>query len=283
MQSDGDQTNLFKEEIFNYPDEENFSESHSRSSFAVVYTLLPGKVYYLPLNYAYHCQIYATPNPDSYAPSRIFDMRGYNFKIDHFEDIVCQRLDRTGPNTSINTSDTACEMKNFELLRKLTVNVRKHNTMVPNMNTNFNVILYAPFTLVNNLPFILRFDIDDKSSNSKEIKPGQSLNIYLPKNDLKTCKLQAQYLETTWVGDFVFKSVRNPDVYPTMIKMDISQNNNNMYVSNKHLNIHFSFEEPNELSFYCPYWIINKTGKSLQMRVSIFIYSLFSSNTYSIL
>jgi hypothetical protein len=241
-----------KGEILNYPDAENSAESH-RSSFALVYTLLPGKVYYLPLNYAYFCQIYTTPDLDLYGPSRIFDMRVDNFKVDHYEDIVCQCLNTTDANASINTSDTSIEMKNFELIRKPTVNVRKHNTMVPNMNTNFNIILYAPFTLINNLPFVLRFDIGDKSHNSKEIKPGQSLNIYLPKNDLKVCNLQAQYLETTWVGGIDLDSARHSDLLSRMIVMDISQNNNNMFVRNKHLNIHVSYEEPNQLSFYSPY------------------------------
>lgn len=67
------------------------TETTSRK-YAVLFELLPSKIFYVPLYFAYNCKLYVTPQSLQYAPAQIFDIRGYNLRKDDVSEVNCKRL-----------------------------------------------------------------------------------------------------------------------------------------------------------------------------------------------
>ena len=42
-----------------------------------------------------------------------------------------------------------------------------------------------------------------------------------------------------------------------------------MAISGKHLSVYVSYKQPNEFVFYCPYWLVNKSGQPIKVRSKI--------------
>lgn len=91
------------------PDLNAFKEEHASSSnqmrkYAVLFELLPSKIFYVPLYFAYNCRIFTTPQNLKYAPSLIFDIKGYNLRKDDVKPITCKRLPNL-PEQEFNCAD----------------------------------------------------------------------------------------------------------------------------------------------------------------------------------
>ena len=138
----------------------NFGGSNSdMRQFAIIFELLPGKVYYVPLVVAYNFKIYTTPNINKHQPSIIFDIRGYNLRIDDATEVCCQRVISTGsrsvlrPTGSLRMSTSAAVVtettdesdeaatndNDFYLIKQLILNVRSHKNVMPAMHANYRV------------------------------------------------------------------------------------------------------------------------------------------------
>lgn len=131
--------------------------------FALIFELLPGKVYYVPLVVAYNFKIYVTPNVSKHQPALVFDIRGYNLRIDDTSEVCCKRrvLDESGaakPSASSSSSTAATDPlrvvtettdesdesavvdNDFYLIKQLSLNVRSHKNVMPAMHANYKVI-----------------------------------------------------------------------------------------------------------------------------------------------
>lgn len=228
------------------------NEDADFETFAQVFSLVPGKIYYVPCNFAYNYQIYSSPDPSQYYPSLLFDLRNYNLKTNVFDSVHFTR---------INEIDDS-----FVLLKQLTLNVKQYRyLMLPNMHCNYRILLYTPIVLVNSLPFSIRFDIDEQKSNSKTVESGHTLNICLPIEKLRNCKLYVDnYLGESWLGSLKLNESKKDN---NILELNVSPSSSTPNVIiNKHLKIHSSHESPNEHIFYSPYWIINKTGLNLRIK-----------------
>lgn len=60
--------------------------------FAVLFELLPSKIFYVPLYFAYNCRLYIAPQNLKYFPSLVFDIRGWNLGKDDIKEVNCKRL-----------------------------------------------------------------------------------------------------------------------------------------------------------------------------------------------
>jgi hypothetical protein len=165
----------------------------------------------------------------------------------------------------------------FSLLRKLSLNVRSHRNVMPAMHANYKVGLYTPIRLINSLPFQIRLDIDqdDQPLFNPTLEPGDSLNLNLSSAHLRSCKVHLlNYLSASWLGKFNLAKIVEDKEEIVKIGMDVAPTTE-MYVTGKHLSICISHKLPSEFTFYCPYWLINKSGQPIKIRVSSVSY-LFS-------
>jgi hypothetical protein len=148
--------------------------SISKRIFGVVFLLEPAKVYYVPLYYAYKCKLYAAPQNLKYAPSLVFDIRGYNLRRDDINEVVCKRLNlnfdlntsilsNSTSSTLLQTEDIVSKTNDFQLMRQLSLNVELNKHVMPTMHANYKVHLFSPIKLFNSLPFDIRIDMYGKS------------------------------------------------------------------------------------------------------------------------
>lgn len=68
------------------------TEASSLRKYAVLFELLPSKIFYVPLYFAYNCKLYVAPQSLLYAPAQVFDIRGYNLRKDDVSEVNCKRL-----------------------------------------------------------------------------------------------------------------------------------------------------------------------------------------------
>ncbi len=246
-----------------------------KKAYGIIFKLLPAKIFYVPLYAAYNCKIYATPDNDNYVPALIFDIRGYNIlKVDELKVITCKQIKPT-ESTSDRTS-LVLGNNDFELIKRSPLNVKKHRQIMPQMSANRRVCLYAPIKIYNSLPFSVRIDIDDVSPCNM-IEPGEVLNIHLSIKKLNTCRIHISYLNVNWQGVLNWsKFVNNrgelvPKIEPEKINMVLSPTTE-LSVADKHLTVYLSFAMPNAFTFYSPYWLVNKSGQPIKIRVSLCIF-----------
>ena len=175
------------------------------------------------------------------------------------------------------------------------------------MHANFRVLLYAPFTVKNSLPFKIRIDVENTKANlsestndmanatetkliSYEINSGENLVIHTNRSKLRSSQLHViNYLNINWLGllnwssllqqiDKVSKQAKknglqqnaewkNSLSFIEKLEMNVSPTGE-MHVSGKHLAIFMAYKHPNEFTLYSPYWLVNKSGMPLQIRVS---------------
>lgn len=150
--------------------------------YCVLFELLPSKIYYVPLFFAYNCKLYVTPQNLKYAPALVFDIKGYNLRKDDIKEVNCRRL----PN--FTNQDYSGETQNEDLLvgtndiqfvKQLSLNVKSVKNVMPSMHANYRVKLFSPLKLINALPFEFRIDIDNEGTYSSAIKSGEVLYIHL--------------------------------------------------------------------------------------------------------
>lgn len=243
----------------------------TNTTYAQVFTLLPGKIYYVPLMYAYFCELYTSPDITRYEPSSIFNFRENNFNIGKEpKQINCKRFNVKSSISKTNLDDHHVD---FVLSRELVTNVKNSKIVMPalfKLNCNYRCILHVPITILNSLPFVIRLNIDEKPYNSSDIKPGESLNLHLPREHASNCKIHVyQYLRCNWIGQLNLSDLeafKRDDRKP--IRMDKAPDSSVVEVDNKHLNIYVHYKLPNQFSLYSPYWIVNKTGKMLKIKVT---------------
>lgn len=80
--------------------------------FAVLFELLPSKIFYVPLHFAYNCRLYIAPQNLKYFPSLVFDIRGYNLRKDDVREVNCKRL----PDPTIPSDQETVYEDNEKLL-----------------------------------------------------------------------------------------------------------------------------------------------------------------------
>ena len=226
-------------------------------TFAALFLLVPNKVYYVPLYVAYNCKIFVSPDNKLFAPSQVFDLRGYNLRVEDYSQIACQSFNN---------------QQDFNLLRKLSLNVKSHRNVMPAMHANYRVMLYTSIRLVNSLPFMIRVDVDqDKKVLFNPImEPGDILNLNLDPKNVSSIRIHLlNYLNRSWYGKMdIAQLIQSKDqVYK--IKMNLSPTTE-MLVTDKHLNLCVTYNHPNEFIIYSPYWLINKSGLPIKIRVRIF-------------
>ena len=159
---------LLKRELTRYQEMSvaNFGgPSEDTRRFALIFELLPGKVYYVPLVVAYNFKIYVTPNVSKHQPSLVFDIRGYNLRIDDSSEVCCKRVlgvesgravkpiasasastaaSATDPlrvvtETTEESDESAVVDNDFYLTKQLSLNVRSHKNVMPAMHANYKV------------------------------------------------------------------------------------------------------------------------------------------------
>ncbi len=103
-------------EVVSY-DEANLETSPAITMrrFAVLFELMPSKIFYVPLYFAYNCRLYIAPQNLKYFPSLVFDIKGYNLRKNDIKEVNCKRLPETIDNTTVYEN-------NEKQLEKLLVN-----------------------------------------------------------------------------------------------------------------------------------------------------------------
>lgn len=110
--------------------------------FSIIFELLPGKIYYVPLTVAYNFKLYTTPNSQKYQPSLIFDIRGYNLRIDECTEVNCKRTTGVERGVAVVGSGEEAETvfdNDFYLTKQLCLNVRSKTNVIPAMHANYRV------------------------------------------------------------------------------------------------------------------------------------------------
>ena len=169
-------------------------------TFALLFKLLPSKIYHVPLYVAYRCKLYCMPDNGLYAPSLIFDIRAFNFRVNEANDILLPRLSHSDTFDADQVKPDEAQLLNssdFQFVRVL--RLKEHKMLLPSMHANYTVALYPSMKISNCLPIHLRFDVE--SNLSILVKDGESLNVHLDRSKLKQCKLHVtDYLGVSWVG-----------------------------------------------------------------------------------
>jgi len=137
---------------------------------------------------------------------------------------------------------------------------------MPSMHANYKVKLFSPLKLINTLPFEFRVDIDNEGTFSTEIKSGETLYIHLQLSKLTHFQIHvANYLGNSWVGKINWPGLIQSKTENEKLEMTLAPTTE-LYVSNKHLSLYIHFKQPNEFTFYSPYWLVNKSGEPINVR-----------------
>jgi hypothetical protein len=246
-------------------------------TFGLLFRLLPGKIYHVPIYLAYKCKLYVTPDNELYAPSLVFDIRGYNFKTDDPTDVIMDRLVdhaiELPPSSSSSSSDTQLlNESDFQFVRLLRINVKSHKMSIPSMHANYTVALYPTLKISNCLPIQIRIDVDP--ANSILVNEGENLNVHFSRDRLKSCKICiVNYLGADWVAQIDWDRIGaaadgDNQLKSEKIEMTIVPNTE-MTIQDKHLSVHVAYTKPNEFLFYCPYWLVNKSGQPIKIRSNL--------------
>jgi vacuolar protein sorting-associated protein 13A/C len=266
-QSDKEKLTILRE--IQIPDSSN-NETGGVRTFGLLFKLLPSKIYHVPLIVAYKYKLYATPDNLLYTPSLIFDIRGFNFRVGETSDIIMQRLTHNDVFNSADINSDEVNILNhsdFQFLRILRINVKDHKMLLPSMHANYIVALYPSMKISNCLPINVRIDLDDEQTPySILIKDGENLNVHLSRAKLKQCKIHVvNYLGASWVGTINWEKMIEEKLQTEKIEMTIVPNAE-FALSDKHLAICIGYKQPNEFTFYCPYWLVNKSGQPIKIR-----------------
>ena len=138
------------------------------------------------------------------------------------------------------------------------------------MHANYTVALFPSMKMSNCLPITIRIDVDDeKTPFSILLKEGESLNVHLCRSKLKLCKIHIiNYLGASWVGAIEWDKIVDQKLETDKIEMTIAPTNE-MAVFGKHLSVYLSYKQPNEFTFYSPYWLVNKSGQPIKIRSNL--------------
>jgi hypothetical protein len=237
--------------------------------FAVIFHLIPTKTFYVPLYVAYNCKLYTAPEQLKSTPGLIFDLRGYNLRLNDPSDV---NFKPSGEQQQQQQHDE------FQLVKILNMNVRSHKNVMPAMHANYRVALYSPVKILNCLPFTVRLDVDDRPDDKLLLGAGEVLNVHVSRERLQACTLNvADYLGASWVGVVDLTAfVAKPDgdgagtAVGEVMKLELTvAPTNEMAITGKHLTVYLSFKKPNEFMLFSPYWLINKSGQQIKIRVSL--------------
>lgn len=129
-------------------------------------------------------------------------------------------------------------------------------------------MLYSPISLTNCLPISFRFDVYNKDQRyCSQLEPGENFNINLSVNTMRQCKLHIiNYLNASWLGDIDWSDFTEKNQETLKLDMRIAPTTE-MQVSGKHLRIYISYKKPNEFTVYSPYWLVNKSGQPIKIKV----------------
>lgn len=124
------------------------------------------------------------------------------------------------------------------------------------------------------MPLAIRFDVHDQGQRfSTQLEPGENLNIHLSCATLRQCKVHViNYLNTSWVGEIDW--LEFTEFKQEILKLDMRiAPTTEMQVSGKHLRIYVSYKKPNEFMIYSPYWLVNKSGQPIKIKVTLLFVS----------
>ncbi len=260
-----------------FPHTATYSNSHdsiqgeeTKKKYAVLFELLPTKIFYVPLYFAYNCKLFVTPQNLKYAPAFIFDIKGYNLRKDDVKEVNCKRLPELINNRPerkyVTSENILIETNDIQFIKQLTLNVKSFKNVMPSMHANYRVKLFSPLKLVNTLPFEFRIDIDKEGTFSTQINSGESLYIHLQLSKLTNFQIHVtNYLGTSWIGKINWPGFVQEKNENEKLEMTLTPSTE-LYVSNKHLSIYIHRKQPNEFTFYSPYWLVNKSGEPISIR-----------------
>lgn len=260
-------------------EEEGEPLNEPKVTLGVLFKLKPGDVYYVPISYAYSKTLYVTPKLDEYRPDKLYRRVDFDrfLKMNQFMDLTMKKLEKDGRRRSVDASG-----QDFYLLKQVLVNVDKSKQDFINFNdVNYKIVLTNPVILFNVLPFKIRLDVISPGHDDKlEVQPGQSLTIHICKAHLTNCNIHvSNYWGVNWVGRLDVKSLmadaeneHERESERSVIDLSIAPSSEPVQKLMKYLHIHVNVKKPNEITLFSPYWIINKTGQHLHIRVSFFEY-----------
>lgn len=126
--------------------------------------------------------------------------------------------------------------------------------------------MLSPLTIHNRLPYAVEIKIPNIEFHIR-IEAGEKTNIY-HLNILKSHRVvvEVNYLSLPWTGNFNFSNELEEKMLTMTTDCDTDGGNKQLG-----LNIKIDRTEGCELYLHAPYWIINKTGLPLQLRVRIIL------------
>ena len=251
-------------------DEEGEPLNEQQVTLGVLFKLKPGGVYYVPIRYAYAKTLYVTPNLSVYLPGKVYGRADGDrvFSLGKYSQLIMSQLASEGSDG-----------QDFYLLKQSLVNVKRPGAnLFSQGDVNYRIVLINPVILFNVLPFKIRLDVFVAGKEDKlEMQPGQSITIHASKDFLDNCKIHVgNYSALDWFGSLDIKRLLAAESAggaggemesKNVIDMSIAPSCVPDGKTVKYLHIHWNVKKPNEITLFSPYWIVNKTGQNLQIRV----------------
>ncbi|WAR06888.1 VP13A-like protein [Mya arenaria] len=220
--------------------------------FVKLGTVAPDDVFPVPLFPAFHCALFIAPSELSYE----------NTSSIWWQDLVHTKDRQTYLSCQSTTGDKPFNIRvcleEGEPLRP------------PQMLTRtvpyYTLSLLPPVVLHNHLPYDLQFSLES-SENSISLTHGENTPLYNV-NMNQTYKLNlfvSDYMTCDWRG--TLDITREMEEFKAVsMDTDLDPDNNNKHLS---LGIHCAVNKTWNLYIYSPYWIVNKTDLSFQIRGSM--------------
>ena len=160
-------------------------------------------------------------------------------------------------------SDSNLEI--FSLRVMLKRNAKAANNPQAHFIPNYVIHLLPPLIVHNHLPYGLELLNTDLKQHMK-IDPGERSSAYsLDLSKDQRLQVKVKYSGSTWRGNFTLTT--HFDEKTTHLSSEAVDDN-----QNRQLSVHIRAEREGSCNvfFYAPYWIVNKTGLSLHVKVRDF-------------
>ncbi|XP_053396044.1 intermembrane lipid transfer protein VPS13A-like isoform X3 [Mercenaria mercenaria] len=224
-----------------------------KEDFMKLTTLSPQELFAIPLFAAYHCALYICPTDLPYEKTSTAIW---------WPDLV-QTKDRQ--------KYFSCKSQSDEKLFNIKVVCQEGEALrPPQMLTRtipyFTITLHPPVVLHNYLPYDLQFSLQGSESTSS-LTHGDSTPLYTV-NMSQAYKLNlfvADYLTCDWRGTLDITQEME-EFKAISMDTDLDPDNNNKHLS---LSVHCNHDKTWNFYIYSPYWIVNKTDLTFQIRGSM--------------
>ena len=116
----------------------------------------------------------------------------------------------------------------------------------------------------------MRFDIRDEltqETHSTGLNAGENLHLHLSVAKLANFEVHVvNYLGVSWLSMINWPQLLESKEETIQLEMQLAPTTQ-LHVSGKHLTIYVSYKKPNEFTLYSPYWLLNKSGQQIQIKV----------------